>query len=207
MKPFICLLLAAAPLAAQPVYPRSSFTVGVGVGRPSGELSGAFRNSAALAVNYGFRFYRYLQADVGLDTLFGAAGIREFLPSPVFGDLRIRDYQLLIPFGGRVVIPLGNERVLVSFGGGGARLNYQEVLGQPSEDIHIECRSCRDRGGWAYYGLAGASVALDRVRMFRVGVTARMYRGYTEGNPFGLVPGVRTNDRWLGVFGEFGVAF
>ena len=205
MKIVLCFALAM-PLVAQSWYPHHNFHVGAGAGRPGGQLAGPLLDTPSLSVGYGYRLHRYLQADVGLDTLFGAARIRDFLETR-FGDLRIRDYQFLIPFGGRAILPLQRGRFLVSAGGGGVHLRYAEVLDQPSEFFRFACRPCGSRNGWGYYGLLGGSMALDRLQRFRVGVSSRFYRGHTEGDPLGSVPGTRTNDRWVNLSGEFLVSF
>jgi hypothetical protein len=98
-------------------------------------------------------------------------------------------------------------RLLLSAGGGGAYLRYTELLRQPSDFFRFECPVCSSRSGWGYYGLVGGSVALDRRQLFRLGVTARVYQGHTDGEFLGLVPPIRTRDRWVNVFGEFGVTF
>ena len=51
------------------------------------------------------------------------------------------------------------------------------------------------------------SYFLDQGQHFRVGVNTRVYRGHTEGEPLGPVPGVRTKDKWLNLFVELGFSF
>lgn len=203
------LFLAALgfPLAAQTYYPRHNFTFGLGAGQPRGDLTRFFENSFGLNFGYGYRFHRHFQVDAGMETVFGAAGVRDFLPSQVFGDLRIRDYQFLAPVGGRAILPLGSERVLFSGGGGAAYLRYTERLRQPSDYFSIDCPVCASRHGIGSYALANLKVALDRYRRFWVGVTGRVYRGHTNGDPLGAQPGIRTRDHWVNVYGEFGVSF
>ena len=159
-----------------------------------------------LGANYGFRFHRYFQADAGLDTVFQAARVRDFLPS-AFGSLRIRDFEFLVPLGGRVVMPLGSERVQFHAGGGGAYLRYTERLSQPFQGVQFGCAECGARSGWGYYGLVGGSAALDRDGHFRLGVESRVYRGRTEGDPLGDVRRVRTTDRWINILGTFTLSF
>ncbi len=200
------LMLVAIPLFGQYWYPRHNFTVGLGAGQPRADLAAPFADSVGLSIAYGWRFHRNLQADIGLDTLFGAAGVRDYMPS-AFGDLRIRDYEFLIPFGLRGILPLDRGRFLVSAGGGGVHLRYHELLRQPAEYFQIDCRVCNSRSGWGYYGLLGASFAVDRRQHFRLGATAKIYQGHTDGDPLGLAPPFRSRDRWVNVFGEFGVSF
>jgi len=206
MRMLLLLVAAASTALGQYRYPRHNFTVGGGAGRPRGELAGLLGDSPALTVGYGYRLHRNLQVDVGLDALFGAAGIQDYLPSQ-FGDLRIRDYQFLIPAGMRAILPLERGRLLLSAGGGGVHMRYTELLRQPSDYFSIDCRVCSSRYGWGYYGLVGASVGLDRQQRFRFGVTAKAYQGYTNGDPLGALPGLRTRDRWVNVFGELGIGF
>ncbi|MBI1896980.1 MAG: hypothetical protein HYZ57_07950 [Acidobacteria bacterium] len=207
MRRFFAVALLAAPALAADFH-RHNFWVDLGGARPGGDLKPVFSDSFVLGFGYGYRLHEYFQAEAGLDTVFGAAGVREFLPSFV-GDLRIRDYQWLLPMGGRVIVPLGSERVLFSAGGGGVYMRYGERLRQPFQysTIRFECPVCLSRDGWGYYGLVGANVALDRAAHFRVGVTSRVYRGKTDGEPLGALPAVRTRDRWVNVAGEFAVSF
>lgn len=197
---------AGLPVLAQGYYPRHNLNLGLGAGMPGADLRVPFSDSVGMGVNYGYRFHRYFQAEIGFDTLFGAARIRDFLPTE-FGDRRIRDYQILLPFGGRAILPLAGGRLLVSGGGGGAYMRYQERISQPSEYVRLDCPVCTARHGVGYYALLGASVSADRGQRFWIGVTTRVYRGHTDGDPLGPVPGVRTRDHWVTAFGEFGVSF
>ncbi len=202
------LLLMAGSLAAQQdwTWTRHNFTIGGGAGRPRGDISPALADSPALAIGYGYRFHPNFQADIGLDTIFGAAGVNEFVNTG-FGFTRISDYQILLPFGGRAILPFDRGRILLSGGGGGAWMHYFEHLHQPSYYYVLPCYTCTSRGGWGYYALAALSTSVDRNQHFRLGVTAKMYRGFTNGEPIGGVPGVRTKDRWLVVSADFGFCF
>jgi hypothetical protein len=202
----LLLLAAVVPLLGQTSYPKHNITLGAGAGLPRGELNSFFAESAGVSVGYGYRFQRCLQADIGLDTLFGAARVRDFLSTDL-GYLRIRDFQFLIPFGGRVVLPLREGRVLASLGGGGAYLRYSERLRQPSSYYRVECPDCTSRSGWGTYALAGTSLALDRYQRFRLGLTAKVYRGHTDGEAIGSAPPLRTRDMWLNLFADFTVSF
>ncbi len=213
MKLLLVLLVLSGPVLAQwggrPRYYRKHHLTGsIGAGLPRGELRPYFGDSFGLNVGYGYRFHPNFQVDVGLDTLFHAARVKDFFESQ-FGDLRIRDYQFLLPIGGRAILPLASGRLQFHGGGGGAYMRYQERIRQPFGDAYfrLECPVCRSRGGWGYYALAGSSVALDRRQHFRLGVTTKVYRGNTEGDAFGQLPAIRSRDRWLNVFGEFGVSF
>ena len=210
MKPPWPLLasLMVAPALAQTGHHKHFFTVGAGAGVPSGDLKPFLEDSPAFRFNYGYRFHRYFQADAGMDVVFHAAGVNDYYQSNA-GDLRIRDYQYFVPLGGRAILPLARDRVLLSFGGGGAYLRYQESIRQPYGEYgpRVDCPPCRSRSGWGYYGLIGGSVALDRRKMFRLGVTSRVYRAETSGDAFGAVPAVRTRDQWVNTVAEFTVSF
>jgi hypothetical protein len=205
MKVVLVLLAAVVSLRGEP-FPKHNLTFGAGAGLPRGQLTGLFSDSAGVSVGYGYRFQRYFQADVGLDVLFGAAGVRAFLPSE-FGYLRIRDYQFLIPFGGRVILPLKRGRFQISGGGGGVHMHYSERVRQPSNFFRIDCPVCNSRGGWGYYALLGTSMALDSAQHFRFGVTSKVYRGHTSGDELGSVPGITTRDHWINLFGDFTFSF
>ena len=211
MRPCAVLaLVCVMPLMswAQSDYRRHNFQVNLGAAVPNGELRDYFSNSAAVGVGYGYRFHEFFQVEGGFDTVFGAARIRDFLPSG-FGDLRIRDFQHMVPFGGAVILPIADDRVQIQGGLGGAYLRYTERIRQPftSGGLRFECPVCSSRSGWGYYGRVGVTVALDQAQNFRVGVGGRVYRGETDGDPFGGVPSRRTEDRWLHIYGSFGFSF
>jgi hypothetical protein len=63
------------------------------------------------------------------------------------------------------------------------------------------------RDGIGYYGLVGASVALDSAQHFRLGFGSRVYRGATSGDPLGGVPARETVDRWINLYGSLGFTF
>ena len=206
MKTLLIGLLTLAPAFAQGWYPHHNISFGMGAGQPRGDLRAFFDNAFGLEIGYGYRFHRYFQADVGFETVFGAAGIHDFLPTGI-GDLRIRDYQFLVPLGGRAIAPLANGRLEFYGGGGGAYMRYQERLHQPSEFLRVDCPVCASRDGWGWYGTLGANIALDRGRHFRLGAGSKVYRGHTSGDPLGAVPALRTRDHWVNVFAELTFAF
>lgn len=208
MKRLIWLLIATSPVWAQSFYRKHNFSAGAGAAMPGGELDPYLKTAPAVRISYGYRFMRFFQADAGLDVGFGSARVRDFYDSE-FGELRIRDYQYMVPLGGRVVIPLADEKLQLYAGGGAAWLKYAEVVRQPfgNYGYRIDCPVCRTRSGWGSYGLAGASVALDSGRMFRLGVTAKVYRATTDGDSFGTLPAIRTKDRWVNLAGEFTISF
>lgn len=206
MRVILLSLLVTGLLNAQPYYRRHYFTLGGGAGLPRGDLNAVFNDSFGLNVNYGYRFVRYFQADVGLDTLFGAAGVRDFLDTS-FGPRRIRDYQFFVPFGGRAILPLAGDRLLIYGSGGGAYMRYTELLSQPSDFFRIDCPVCTARSGWGYYAGFGFSAAVDRGQFIRIGAGTRVYRGHTDGEPIGAAPALRTKDRWVRLMAQVSFSF
>ena len=199
-------ILVALPVFAQSDFPHHNFTVGVGAGLPRGELRDYFSDKAGASIGYGYRFHRYFQADAGMDIIFGAARVRDYMDSGI-GTVRIRDREYLLPLGGRAIAPFFDGRLLFSGGGGVAYMNYRESVAQPSEYYRVSCPYCTSRDGWGYYTLANASVFLDRARHWRVGVTGRVVRGKTTGEPLGTAPAVETRDHWVNLFAEVGFSF
>ena len=211
-KPLTALLMLTSfgmisEVFAQP-YNRHTFTVLGGAGLPRGDLRPLFADSFLAGFEYGYRFHRNFQVDAGFDTTFGAAGVRDWLPS-YYGDLRIRDFQHFLPFGGRVILPLGEERVHIYGGLGGAYLRYTERVRQPFRGggLRIDCSVCGARDGFGYYGVFGVNTALDSGRHFRVGAGTKVYRGRTSGDALGAAPPWETRDRWVNIYGTFSFTF
>lgn len=203
----LLLSLSAICVWAQDYYGKYNFTVGGGVAIPQEELSEPFSPAPVFNFNFGYRFARNFQADVGFETAFGSADIRTFTRTEI-GALEINDRQYFMPMGGRVILPFGDAgRHELYGGGGGAYLRYSEVIRQPSDFFRVPCTVCSRRSGWGYYGLVGFRSALNRGRNMWLGVTTKVYRGSTDGQQFGDVPPTRTEDRWTFVQGEFTFAF
>lgn len=200
------VLLLAAPLLGQTYFPHHNFTIGGGAGLPRGDLRNYFSGKFAGSFGYGYRFHQYFQADIGLDMVFGAASVRDWVDTGL-GPLRIHDREYLLPLGGRAIAPLAGGRWLFSAGGGAAYMNYRESLQQPSDYFQVACPYCTSRSGWGYYALANTSVFLDRGQHWRFGVTGKVYRGNTRGDSLGSAPPLETRDHWVNIFAEFGVSF
>jgi len=208
MRHLIALLGIAGALCAQSYsyYPRHNFTFGAGASSPRAELRGLLVDRPGISVAYGYRLANYFQADLGVDTVFGAGQIRDYIETPL-GPSRIRDYQFFLPLGGRGIIPLARGRLLISGGVGGAYIRYTELLRQLSDYVRLDCPECNARSGWGYYSLVSVEVFVDRGRHLRLGVTSKIYRAHTEGDRLGPVPGVRTRDHWVHTFGQVGFSF
>jgi hypothetical protein len=134
----VALALAGTPLWAQRSYPRHNFTGGIGGAFPRSDLSSVMQSAPGVSIGYGYRFARYLQADTGLEVLFGAAGVREF-ESTQIGTFRIKDREYFVPLGGRVIVPFMEGRLLIHGGGGAAFMKYNESLNQPSSYYRVGC--------------------------------------------------------------------
>jgi hypothetical protein len=201
----VLLLVVLAPLCAQESHPRHNLTFGAGGAAPGGDLQGIMQAAPGVSLGYGYRFMRYFQADLGMDMLFGAARVREFLQTEI-GGIRVRDREYFVPMGGRAIAPLMDGRLLISGGGGGAFMRYNERLEQPNQYYRIACPMCGSRSGWGYYAQLGGDYFFTP--NFRFGVKTRVYRGHTDGEPLGTtVPGVRTRDQWVNTYGEIGFSF
>ena len=108
MKRFLLaalLCLVAQSSEAQDSFPRHNFSIGAGGAVPQADLRAAYDPKAGMSVGYGYRFHRYFQADVGMDVVFGSANVRDFVDTAI-GTRRIRDYEYMLPFGGRAILPL-----------------------------------------------------------------------------------------------------
>lgn len=199
---FLCL-----PVWSQDYFGKYNFGVSGGAAIPQEDIGDAFGAAPVFGFNFGYRFARNFQIDTGFETAFGAADIRKFTNTEI-GTLQINDRQYFFPFGGRVVLPFGEfGRHEFFAGGGGAYLRYSEVIRQPSDFFRVPCTICSRRSGWGYYGLVGYRSALNRGRNLWLGVTSRVYRGNTDGEQFGEVPPMRTDDRWTFIQGEFTFSF
>jgi hypothetical protein len=203
--------LLAAPLAAslyaQPLGGQFSFNIGTGGAIPREDLTSLMTTAPLVTAGFGYRPIRYLQADVGLDAIVHAAGVRDFQDT-IIGRIKIRDNEVLVPLGGRAILPLGPRTEL--FGGGGAAyLHYGESVEVPGggEDSGFKCRTCRSRDGWGYYAIAGLNIAVERSHRFWVGVESRLVRGKTDGDRLGAVPPLRTHDTWINTAAVFTFRF
>lgn len=206
----LSLLLAAAgaisSATAQP-YQKHHLTAGLGVAVPREDLNASYKNAFSWSFGYGYRPWRYLQLDAGLDTAYNAADVDQYLLDPAFGYLRVRDFEYFVPMGARLVAPFKDNRFSVYGGGGGAYIRYSESLRQPSEYYNVSCPSCRSRDGWGYYFLAGADVALTDGGGIRLGFTTRVYQVTTDGRGVGQLPPVETRDRWINTYGHITFCF
>ena len=160
----VLLAVLTLEVASGQEYFRHNISVGMGAALPRGDLRPLFSDSFLVGVQYGYRFHPNFQLDVGFDGVFGAAGVRDWLPT-AFGNLRIRDFQTFVPFGGRAILPLYRDKIEVYGGLGGAYIRYGERIRQPFQNVNfrIPCDICASRDGFGYYGLFGVTTALDEL--------------------------------------------
>ena len=206
-QPAVLVFTLAAAISAQPLARQFSFNAGTGGAIPREDLTSFMTTSPLLTVGFGYRPFKYLQADVGLDAIFHAAGVRGF-EDTIIGRIRVRDNEILVPLGGRGILPLGPRLEL--FGGGGAAyLHYGESVEVPGggNDSSFRCRTCRSRDGWGYYAIGGVKVAVERSHRFWVGVESRLVHGKTNGDPLGAVPPLETQDTWINTAAVFTFRF
>jgi len=198
----------AAPLPAQSLARKFSFNIGTGGAIPREDLASFMSTSPLLRIGFGYRPYRFLQADVGMDAIFQAAGVRDFQDT-IIGRIKIRDNEILVPLGARGIFPLASDRIELFGGGGAAYLHYGESVEVPGggSDSGFKCQTCRSRGGWGSYAAAGINVAVERGHRFWVGVETRLFHGRTNGDPLGAVPPLETRDTWINTAGFFMVRF
>ncbi len=204
--PILVAALAALPLLAQDYWPHHNITFGGGAGVPTGEIKNFMNTRPGITLGYGYRFHRYFQADLGLNMIFGAADVRDFVDTQL-GTLLVKDREYMLPLGGRAIAPLAGGRFLLSGGGGAMWLKYSERINQPSSYYRVDCPICTSRSGWGSYAMANASYFLDSNQHLRVGVTTQFIRGHTNGEAINNVPAIKTNDRWTNVFAEVGFSF
>jgi len=200
--------MCGIPLAAQEPGLARKFSASFGVGGaiPRRDLSDVFITSPLFRFTFGYRPWRYIQADAGIETAFHSAGV-DFSQQTIIGNLRVRDNELFVPLGARGVLPL--RRLELFAGGGGVYFHYNESVEVPGggEDSSFHCEVCTSRGGWGYYGTAGANFAIDRKRRFWIGAESRYLRANTSGDFFGPLDPAETKDAWINTAAVFTVRF
>jgi hypothetical protein len=203
----VLIFTLAGAVGAQSLARQFSVNFGTGGAIPREDIASFMNTSPLLRVGFGYRPFRYLQADLGLDAVFHAAGVRDFQDT-IIGRINIRDNEIMVPLGGRAILPIG-PRVELFGGGGAVYLNYSESVSVPNSDgdSGFNCQTCRSRGGWGSYAIAGLNVAVERSHRFWVGVESRLIHGKTNGDPLGAVPPLETQDTWVNTAAVFTVRF
>jgi hypothetical protein len=173
MVRFLLFALLALPLCAQDFFPKQ-LTVGFGAAAPGG--SSYMDPGVGLELNFGYRYTRFLQADIGIQTSFNK-DYRDYYEKTGAGLRTATNFFL--PAGARIIVPIMNGRIEPSFGLGGVY----------AFDKHADHQS---QGG--VYGLGGVSYALDGTHRHRVGVTLRYINMMSAGRP---------HPQWWNVMGEY----
>ncbi|MBC8165489.1 MAG: hypothetical protein H7Y20_06420 [Bryobacteraceae bacterium] len=148
------LLLAFLPASAQTYEHRLTGSFGA-LNPAGGAQSDAFNSAPMLSFDYGLRFHRFSQADLGVDIAFASQ-------SAIRGSSETRRNIYIPRFGYRAVIPLLQDRLEASIGAGGAHSFIKPTI--PGSEI------------WLVYGQVGASYAIDRDKHYRGGLMLRWYR-------------------------------
>jgi hypothetical protein len=165
----------AGSMWAQQDFNRNALTVGVGSAVPAG--LDYLDAGTAVELNYGYRFTRFIQADLGFESSFNK-DYRNYQAK--FNTGLTTTTNFFIPAGGRIVIPLRDGRIEPSIGLGGVYHYDKGDSYQPNQ------------GG--VYGVAGASYALDSEHRHRVGLSLRYMNIMSRGTP---------HPQWVNLFGEY----
>jgi hypothetical protein len=148
----------------------------------------SYQNAAApsLGLSYGYRFYKYVEAEGGLFTALDPTGD----VCSRNGCVDVNDRFFWLPFGVRFIAPLYLGRIEFSAGGGGLYEKY--TVGSPFPGGGPD-----ERHGWGGYFVGSAAVALDRSHRFWLGATPRWFLA----NP------AYARDRWFQITGELSFRF
>ncbi len=202
---FCLLFLIGLPVPAliaqdEPPTPSSHFFfAGGGAGIPHDDIHHLMSSSALVRLGYGYRILPHIQADIALDIIFRAAGI-SLSQQTWIGEIRVRDNEILLPFGARAILPLGRRFELFA-GGGAAYLRYEEeaeIPGYPQNEYgSVPCPACTSRDGWGYYGTAGFNIAIEHKRRVWVGLEGKYLHGSTSGVLLGSGTPFGTDDSWF----------
>ena len=199
------LLLSGLTFGQSGDFYRNNITAGIGPGIPVGSDTAYLDAAPLISIGYGYRFNRFLQADVGFQTAFGAAS-NQNIEATNLGYVRGGDREYMVPLGGRLIVPTPLSRIELSAGGGAAYLHYSETV--PSSYYYTNyCYSCTSRGGWGAYGLANVSYFLDSDHNFHVGTTGQFISASLHGDAVGATPAIDTKDHWVNISFEFGFSF
>ena len=218
----LCVLAVALSASAQQDLEgsrKNRMYIGGGAAVP-GNVSGQTMSAAGLMqIGYGYRLAKYLEAGAQVVGMTGSAGINRSQAGPN-GEVAIGDEEVLVPFGGRAILPVGTGRFELFGGGGGAYLHYagvseskfQQCPGPPPFyvtlcEIQQPCAGCTSRGGWGYYGNAGTNLVLDRRRRFFLAIEIQLLRGKTVGNFPGTSGTFEIKDRWINTAVNVGYRF
>ena len=178
MVRYLLIALLALPASAQFVQNANNLSIGIGGAAPAGAY-GPLDRGLALELNYGRRYTRYIQLDIGFESSWN----RDYRDFERGGLVRTTTF-FFVPVGGRLNIPIREGRIMPFIGVGGV-YNFDGASDiVPGVDAH--------KGG--AYGLAGVSYALDSEHRHRVGVSVRYMNIMSAGEP---------HPQWVNIFGEY----
>lgn len=196
-----CMLAATAAFAQDSEIPHNDVSFSVGAGVPTGSDTSFLSNAPMIALLYGYRFNKYIQAESGFQMAFGAANNQNFEQSE-FGTTQGGDHELFWPFSARLYIPVPLDKWQFSVGGGGAYLHYAETAVNASGS---PCFTCTTRGGWGSQGFFTIRYLVGD--NFYVGTTAQYVSAHINGDAVGNTPAIRTTDQWTNVLFNIGFRF
>lgn len=208
----VCALPAAAQNVQKPKQPvakakaddnhlrKGYFELYGGMIRPNSNTvpSGVRTDGApSFGLGGGYRPSRFFQLDAGCDFFGGALGINRSInvrntQTGATGVRDVKDSEALITTGGRLILPLFKDRILISAGGGMAYLTYFEHGVSEGYEV-IKCTSCRSRGGWGPYQQGQVLFVVDHGRHVGLGATFKVAEVSTGGS---LLNGARSRERW-----------
>ncbi len=190
----------------KPAYRKLILDFNVGGLKPSGDLQGKFSTAPGVGFNFGVRLHRYFQVDAGFEAGSGAAGVSRTI-NTTGGPRDVGDTEYFVPIGARLVLPLFKERLLLSGGGGGAYISYQETPKARANETVI-CTSCVSRSGGGAFEVAQIKWMVDKQRHFGLGLTTRWYQASSKGATLGSTGLSGTSkDRWMTVAATLGFHF
>jgi hypothetical protein len=196
----VLLLTSTAAFAQDSELPHNDVSFSVGAAVPNGPDRAYLSNAPMIALLYGYRFNRFLQAEGGFQMAFNAAN-NQNVETTAFGQYLGGDHEFMIPFSGRFYIPLPLEKWQFSAGGGPTYLHYAETA--PNDGS--QCFTCTSRGGWGLQGFFTARRFIGD--NLYVGVTAQYVSANISGMPVGNVTEVSTTDHWANALVNIGFRF
>jgi hypothetical protein len=198
----ILLTFVSTTVFAQEDLQHSDVNFAVGAAVPTGSDTSYLQKAPMISLTYGYRFNRLFQAEGGFQMAFGAAN-NENAEQSEFGAVMGGDHEFMIPFTGRIIVPLPLERWQISAGGGPVYLHYAETAASGSS----YCFTCTSRGGWGLQGSTKIRYLLGDEKNYHVGTILQYVSGSLNGDPVGNIPGTKTTDRWYNVLFEVGFSF
>jgi hypothetical protein len=202
---FACVSFANLALGQTDEYQQNHIAEVTGPAIPLGNAANYVSAAPLLSVATGYRFTRFLQADVAFHVPFRAETNRTAELTGL-GQVHGGNRDYMIPLGGRYVIPSPFKLMEFSAGRGGIYRHYSET--RPFDGCYSsECCTYLSRGDWGNYGPRNASYFFGDGHNFHVGTTYEFVAPSTDGQAVGHVPDVRTSDHWSNLFLEFGFRF